>query len=175
MSRVALDIGAFTWGRVQRLYQADTIAHWRHCAAAGFECPQEVFAQLFHEDAGNPDLAAILRGVDWGRVRWELTELSGEALRHVRVDRAFQHAVDEARAGALRIDAINLATALPEQRRDAGTWAVPPVIVAGGVIGTNAGYELLVGHTRLGSMLGVLDRGDVAEANRHLVWVGSPA
>jgi hypothetical protein len=91
------------------------------------------------------------------------------------VDRAFQHAVDEARAGALRIDAINLATALPEQRRDAGTWAVPPVIVAGGVIGTNAGYELLVGHTRLGSMLGVLDRGDVAEANRHLVWVGSPA
>jgi hypothetical protein len=162
MSRVALEVGAFTWGRVQRLYHADTIAHWRRCAAAGFECPQEVFAQLFHEDAGNPDLAAILRVVDWGRVRWELKELAGEALRHVRVDRAFQHAVDEARARPLRFG-------------DAGTWAVPPVIVAGGVIGTNAGFELLVGHTRVGSVLGLLDRGDIPEQHRHLVWVGTAA
>jgi hypothetical protein len=31
---------------------------------------------------------------------------------------------------------------------------------------------LLVGHTRLGNLLGILDREELTEANKHLVWVG---
>jgi hypothetical protein len=76
MSREAIEVGAFTWSRVQRLYDADAAAHWRRCQTEGLECPAEVFAQLFHEDANNPDFAAIVRAVDWGRVRWEMEEMS---------------------------------------------------------------------------------------------------
>jgi hypothetical protein len=36
-------------------------------------------------------------------------------------------------------------------------------MVSGEVLGTNIGYELLVGVTRLGNLLGALDRQDVAE------------
>ena len=92
MSREAIEVGAFTWSRVQRLYDVDPTAHWARCAAEGLECPQEVFTQLFHEDANNPDFAAIVRAVDWGRVRWEMEEMSGIALRQVRVDRGYQYA-----------------------------------------------------------------------------------
>jgi len=35
MSR-PLDVGAFTWGRVQRLYDADPAVHWQHCEAEEF-------------------------------------------------------------------------------------------------------------------------------------------
>ena len=49
MNREAIEVGAFTWSRVQRLYDADPTAHWRRCAAEGLECSQEVFAQLFHD------------------------------------------------------------------------------------------------------------------------------
>jgi hypothetical protein len=78
---------------------ADPIIHWQRCASDGLECPQEAFTQVFHEEANNPDFAAIVRAVDWGRVRWELAEYSGIALRQVRVDRGYQHALDRAAIG----------------------------------------------------------------------------
>jgi hypothetical protein len=81
MSREAIEVGAFTWGRIQRLYAADPAVHWRRCQAEGLECPAEVFTQLFHEGANNPDFAAIVRAVDWGRVLWTLEEFSRVALR----------------------------------------------------------------------------------------------
>ena len=46
-------------------------------------------------------------------------------------------------------------------------------MVAGDVLGTNIGYELVVGYTRLGNLLGLLDREEVSEMKKHLVWVGS--
>jgi hypothetical protein len=45
-------------------------------------------------------------------------------------------------------------------------------MVAGDTLGTNVGYELLVGYTRLGNLLGLLDRQEVPEVKKHLVWVG---
>ena len=77
--------------------RADPVIHWQRCAAEGLECPREVFTQLFHEEANNADFAVIVRAVDWGRVIWSLEEFSGVALRHIRVDRGYQHALDEAR------------------------------------------------------------------------------
>ena len=35
----------------------------------------------------------MVRSIDWGRVRRELQEMSGIALRHVHVDRGFQRAL----------------------------------------------------------------------------------
>jgi hypothetical protein len=36
-----------------------------------------------------------VRGIDWGHVRWELQEISAMALRHVGVNREYQHALDK--------------------------------------------------------------------------------
>ena len=172
MSRETLDVGAFTWGRVQRLYDADPAAHWQRCNAEGLECPQEVFTQLFHEEAGSADFAAIVRAVDWGRVRWELEEFSGIALRHILVDRGFQYALDEARDRATQFGVLDDREEVVVHWRGAHTWFAPPVMVAGEVLGTNVGYELLVGYTRLGNLLALLDRQEVPEVKKHLVWVG---
>jgi hypothetical protein len=90
MNRSSIEVCAFSWARIQRLYDADAVVHWQRCETEGLLCPQEVFTQLFHEEANNEDFAVIVRSIDWGRVNWELTELSGIALRHVRVDRGFQ-------------------------------------------------------------------------------------
>ncbi len=43
-------------------------------------------------------------------------------------------------------------------------------MVAGDSLGTNVGYELLVGYTRPGNLLGLLDREEVSEVNKH--WFG---
>jgi hypothetical protein len=96
MTREVIEVGAFSWARIQRLYDADAVVHWQRCEAEGLQCPQEVFTQLFHEEANNEDFAVIVRSIDWGRVSWELQEMSGVALRHMRVDRGYQYALDEA-------------------------------------------------------------------------------
>jgi hypothetical protein len=72
MSRDAIEVGAFTWSRIQRLYNADPVTHWQRCESEGLQCPQEVFTQLFHEQANNKDFAVIVRSIDWGRVSLEL-------------------------------------------------------------------------------------------------------
>ena len=170
--REAIEVGAFTSTRIQRLWDADPAVHWQRCAARGLECPQEVFTQLFHEDENNEDFAAIVRAVDWGRVVWELEEFSGMALRQVRVDRGFQHAVDEARDRAVQSGVANDRDDVVNHWRESRSWYAPPVMVAGDVLGSLVGFELFVGFTRLGNLLGLLDREEVSETQKHLVWVG---
>jgi len=50
MNRTVIEVGAFSWARIQRLYDADPIVHWQRCEAEGLPCPQDVFAQLFHAE-----------------------------------------------------------------------------------------------------------------------------
>jgi hypothetical protein len=172
MIRDAIEVGAFTWARIQRLYDADAVVHWQRCESEGLSCPQEVFTQLFHEEANNEDFAVIVRSIDWGRVGWELQEFSGIALRHVRVDRAFQLALDEARDRATQFGIVDEREEVVRHWKEAKSWIVAPVIIDVALLGGGSGYELLVGFTRLGNLLGMLDREEVSESQRHLVWVG---
>jgi hypothetical protein len=183
----AIEVGAFASARIQRLYDVDAVVHWQRCEAEGLQCPQEVFTQLFHaEDShvvptesadvrpGGPSLSALgsVKAVDWGRVSWELAEFSGVALRHMRVEREYQHALDEARDRATQFGIVDEREEVVNHWRDAKSWVVPPVVVSGDLVGGGAGFELLVGYTRLGNLLGMLDREEVPESQKHLVWVG---
>ncbi|HEY6621510.1 MAG TPA: hypothetical protein VIY68_18335 [Steroidobacteraceae bacterium] len=168
----AIEVGAFSWARIQRLYDADAIVHWQRCEAEGLSCPQEVFTQLFHEEVSNDDFAVIVRSIDWGRIRWELEELSGVVLRHVRVDRGYQLALDEARDHAVCYGIVDEREEVVAHWKEAKSWLVPPVLIATNLLGGSAGFELLVGYTRLGNLLGMLDREAVREVQKHLVWVG---
>jgi hypothetical protein len=59
-----------------------------------------------------------------------------------------------------------------EQWHTAGTWMRSQVLVTGEVTGTSLDAPCLVGFTRLGNLLGLLDRQEVPEAGRHQVWLG---
>jgi hypothetical protein len=51
--RDTIEVGAFSWARIQRLNDADAVVRWQRCEAEALR-PQEVFTQLFHaEDVGN--------------------------------------------------------------------------------------------------------------------------
>jgi hypothetical protein len=213
MNRTPVDVGAFSWARIQRLHDAESIVHWQRCEAEGLQCPQEVFAQLFHDKANDEGFAVIARSIDWGGytdvaadstspeggpesrlwaagagrapgransparrgISWELQEMSGVALRHMRVDRGYQHALDEARDRATQFGIMDDREEVVRHWQEAKSWIVPPVAITGELIGGGTGYELLVGFTRLGNLLGLLDREEVKEVQKHLVWVGRGA
>lgn len=60
MNRSSIEVGAFSWARIQRLYDSDAVVHWQRCEAEGLQCPQEVFTPLFHEKANDEDFAVII-------------------------------------------------------------------------------------------------------------------
>jgi hypothetical protein len=86
--------------------------------------------------------------------RSELQEISGMALRHIRVDREYQHALDEARDRATRLDIVDERQEVVEYWRDAKSWILAPVAVSCDLLGGGRGFELLVGDpgSRKGSL-----------------------
>lgn len=91
------------------------------------------------------------------------------------MEREYQHALDEARDRATQFGIVDDREEVVNHWKDAKSWVVPPVVVSGDLLGGGAGFELLVGYTRLGNLLGLLDREEVKESQKHLVWVGKNA
>jgi hypothetical protein len=57
MSRHALEVGAFTWTRVQRLHDPDPTVHWQLCERGGL-VSAKAEVQLAEMIAGKRPLAA---------------------------------------------------------------------------------------------------------------------
>jgi hypothetical protein len=161
------------WFAVQGAYSADLQEHWTRAQTLGLKCPLDVFEQLFFDHHGDDDFVSGVRFVDWGSVEWEERTLSGVALRRVAIARPYQHAVDEARWHTLEEGLQDERPEIIEHWETAGTWLRAPILVAGNVTGSTLDNQCLVGFTRLGNLLGLLDRGDVAEAARHRAWLGT--
>jgi hypothetical protein len=163
-----------SWTAIHALHEPDLDRHWAHCRdELGLDCPLEVFEELFFEHHGDAEFGSLYRAVDWSTVAWTETELSGLLLRRIAVERGFQYAVDEARARTLLEGLSDARDAVVEHWARHLTWLRPPILVSGEVTGSGFEYELLVGFTRLGNLLGLLDRQDVPEMKRHRVWVGT--
>jgi hypothetical protein len=163
---------AISWSAIQRQFAPDLSDHWARAKVLGLDCPQDVFEQLFHEQRDSSSLATIVRFVDWGAVRWEEGDLSGVALRQVGVPRPYERAVDEARARSAQEGFYDERPEVMTHWEAARTWIRSPIVLAGEVLQSALSYELIVGFTRLGNLLGVLDRQDIPESVLHRVWIG---
>jgi hypothetical protein len=163
------------WVAIQHAYAADAQEHLKRATAAGLDCPADVFGQLFHDHHDDPEIGRLLRFVDWSDVSWEEGALSGVALRHTGVPRAFQLAVDEARQETARDGFHDDRPEVMEHWTASHTWIRPPIVLAGELRQSNLRYELVVGFTRLGNLLGALDRQDLPEHARHSIWIGRAA
>jgi hypothetical protein len=163
---------AISWSSIEEQFSADAAAHWASAQEFGLDCPFDVFEQLFHDHSGDEPFAGVVQFVDWASVQWEDTELSVLALRRVGVPRPYQHAVDEARQQTLAEGVQDERPEIIEYWRTAGTWLRAPILIAGEALGSSLTNVCLVGFTRLGNLLGLLDRQEVPEGARHRVWLG---
>lgn len=161
-----------TWNRIQSLFEPTAARHARAAQLAGLSCPPSVFTTLFHDRHDDGDLERLLRGIDFNQVTWEQQERSGNALRQVSVDRAFQEAVDEAYRYVIDNEVIHEREDVLASWRETGTWIEPPILLAGTILESAIRDYLLVGSTRLGCVRAFLDQGVMPESARHQVWVG---
>jgi hypothetical protein len=93
-------------------------------------------------------------------------------LRHTAVPRAFQFAVDEARQETALDGFQDDRPEVMQHWAEFHTWTHPPIVLTGDLLQSSLRYELIIGFTRLGNLLGALDRGDFVERARRRVWTG---
>jgi hypothetical protein len=155
------------------LYDADADEHRRRALEIGLDCPAEVFEQLFRIQPLDPLLLVAVASIDWLPVRWREAELSGTVLAQVGLPRSFEAGVQSARLTALKLLSDDEQPEGFAVWESAGTWLRPPVLVTGDVAGIEVSYQLLVGRTRLGSLVGLMERGDIPAERHHRVWIGA--
>ena len=127
--------------------------------------------QLFIDHHDDADFGKVVAFVDWSKLEWREARLSGVALRRVGVPRAYQYAVDEARARTAEEGFQDERKEVMRHWQDTKTWIRAPIVLSGDVLQSGLQYVLVVGLTRLGNMLGALDRQDLPEYAQHLVWL----
>jgi hypothetical protein len=163
---------ALNWSVIEKAFDADADLHWHGCRTAGLNAPFDVFEQLFHDRHGDAAFAADLVAVDWSRLVWSEELFTGVRLRQVAAPRGYEYAIDEARARTARYGLKDERPEVVASWQQESTWVRAPVIIDGGVLSNLHHDELRVGFTRVGDLLGLLDRGEVKETATHRVWVG---
>ena len=164
--------GRLAYTSIAALWDADRAEHRARAAQVGLECPDDVFEQVFHVPRLDPTLLVVVGAIDWRDVRWVEIALSGAALSQVHVHRNLESAVDAARAAVGTHGVVDDRPEVVTAWESESTWLRAPVLVDGDVSGNRVSYELVIGATRLGTLLGLFDRGDLDPAQRHRVWVG---
>ncbi len=161
-----------TWNAVQKVYSPDPVEFLAAAEGLGLQWPIDVFEQLFIDHHDDANFANLVRFIDWESVEWREKQLSGIALRRVGVPRTYQYAVDEARGRTAQNGFHDEREEVMTHWHTAKTWMQSPIVVAGDLFQTALQYELIVGFTRLGNILGALDRQDLPESAAHTIWFG---
>lgn len=164
--------GKISYAMLAALYSPELAAHRARAAELGFDVAPEVFEQLVYETHLDWPFALSVATVDWAGVRFREGWLSGEVLAQVTIAREFEHAVEAARLQRLANAAVEDGVDEWAGGPDPGSWRRPPVLVTGEVLDQRVSYALVVGHTRLGALLSMLERGEMEPARRHRVWIG---
>jgi hypothetical protein len=164
--------GRLAYTTIAALWDADRAEHRARAAQVGLDCPDDVFEQLFHARRLDPTLMVVVGAIDWRDVRWVELQLSGAVLAQVHVHRTLEAAVDAARNAVATHGVVDERSEVVTAWQRDLTWLRAPVLVDGDVSGNRVSYGLVIGATRLGTLLGLVDRGELDSSARHRVWVG---
>jgi hypothetical protein len=166
---------ALIWTTLQKTYSQDPVEYLALAQGLGLQLPLDVFEQLFIDHHNDAEFASVVALIDWSTIEWSEKRLSGVALRRVGVPRSYQLAVDEARTRTAEEGFQDERQEVMNHWLEAKTWTQSPIVLAGDLVQSAMQYELIVGFTRLGNILGALDRLDLPESAQHTIWLGRRA
>ena len=136
--------------------------------------PRDV-VQLLSEHGRNSDFQKQYGPIDIGSLIWERREICATDLR-VSVFPPFKRYFDAVVARASAVVAnewrqFDSRSKVRNHWRSQKTWLVPPAILDCNVLGHGQQYHLMEGHTRIGSLHGLMNAGMIDPQSRHSVWI----
>lgn len=140
--------------------------------------PFEVVTQFFGDHGRNPDFQAQYADLELGDVEWRKLSISASELiaasKHAGFERWFESVSKRIAAFPEKgWAAIDTRKSVVEHWSRNGTWIIPPVFLAGELIGRSTKLHLAEGHTRLGTLAGAVNAGLVSLGSLHEIWLGT--
>lgn len=152
--------------------------HFEAVSGALPDVPAEVLTQFFSDHGRKPDFQSQYADLDLGDVVWKKARFPASELiaasKYAKFERWFDTVSGRFSAFPERgWPAIDSRKQVVEHWERFGTWAVPPVFLAGELIGSAAKHHLAEGHTRLGTLAGAVRAGLVGPGCFHEIWLGT--
>ena len=138
----------------------------------------EVALEVYSDHGRKGDFQEQYEGIEISRLRWERVELTARDLLDCSIFPGFSEWVDTVahRIEDFAQDGWSCIDVLPEvvkHWQEHRTWLVLPVFLDHSLIPQGEGLHIMEGHTRLGILRGLVDRGIVAASTRHWIWRGA--
>ncbi len=142
--------------------------------------PLDVVQQVIIDHGRNSDLQEQYGHLDFNLLTWSKENLPGAVLRQCtrsyRSDQLFANCFERtslvAKKGWKFMDGRRAVSAHWEQY---GTWLLPPVLIAGELVGRSDSLHIVEGHTRIGNLTGLIHADIISDALCHGAWVGQPS
>jgi len=142
--------------------------------------PEDVFEQFICDHGVNSELQEQYGNLDLHALRWERVALPAEEIVACSVRLECTRYVDDRRKMALNVletgwQSINLAPEAKKHWQAHRTWHRAPILIRGDLIRAAAALHLVEGHTRVGTLTGLIQCGWLLGESLHEIWIGSNA
>ena len=142
--------------------------------------PREVAKQFLSDHGRKDEFQSQYSQVDLKAVAWHRTAVTAGAITKATVspgcrkwfDIVGQRADGFQANGWRCIDGRN---DVQTHWKEFGTWLVPPVFLRSNVILSFSDYHLVEGHTRVGLLAGLVNKGILQPESTHTIWLGTLA
>lgn len=150
--------------------------------ALSLPMPRDVLEQICADHGRKDDFQAQYAHLDLRQLTWALESLTAAEIIAASVYERFRGSVETVSLNWVDApDSPGADWILRDPRADVvrhwvdhRTWLRPPVFVEGFLVGSSVPLHLMEGHTRLGVLKGLVDRGLLRESSAHEAWVGRP-
>lgn len=140
--------------------------------------PAEVLTQFLGDHGRNPDFQAQYADLELGDVEWRKLSFPASELIAASMHAGFVRWFESVTKRIVAFPekgwaAIDTRKSVVEHWSRNGTWVVPPVFLAGELVGRSTNLHLVEGHTRLGTLAGAVGCGRISPESLHEAWVGA--
>lgn len=147
-------------------------------AAALPNTPLAVVEQVYADHGRKDEFQSTYGNVNLQGLRWQLISHTASELCRATMNPAFRQWYEGVggRARSFSKDGwhcIDVRGAVVEHWSKFGTWALPPVLLSGRIVGSASELHIVEGHTRMGLLSGLVNQNILAGNSVHQAWLGT--
>lgn len=138
--------------------------------------PKDVLEQVYSDHGRKYDFQKQYGEIELDSITWKKIQVSGSEIVNCTYYSLFT-AVEIACSRLVHWDeqnwnCIDVRSQIVSHWKKENTWKRPPIFIDGSFIQGSNKYHLVEGHTRLGVLIGLLNRKITLHKDKHLIWYG---
>jgi len=170
---------AFLFSEIMNLPQKCDVADFDELKTRLPDTPDEIIQDFYADHGRKPEFQEQYGKLDLQKITWEKIEVAGQELINAGIYPAFK-------AGRVDICAtwidnydedgwncVSLNKNISSHWKKHKTWMRKPIFITGGLIGEECHYRLVEGHSRLGILKGLTNKGIISPEQTHEIWYGT--